>query len=107
MTAAHRPVLLKQVIAALVAPGFKARRADSAMPALGTVDGDFVDATFGRGGHSQALLPYLSADARLFVLDKDPAALKVAQQRSEEHTSELQSRGPLVCRLQLEKKNQH
>ncbi|HLR82721.1 MAG TPA: 16S rRNA (cytosine(1402)-N(4))-methyltransferase RsmH [Paenalcaligenes sp.] len=80
MTAAHRPVLLKQVIAALVAPGFKARRADSAMPALGTVDGDFVDATFGRGGHSQALLPYLSADARLFVLDKDPAAFKVAQQ---------------------------
>src|SRR5437660_4927852 len=28
-----------------------------------------------------------------------------AQQRSEEHTSELQSRGHLVCRLLLEKKN--
>src|SRR5690625_6265709 len=27
--------------------------------------------------------------------------------RSEEHTSELQSRGHLVCRLLLEKKNQH
>src|SRR5690625_6396910 len=27
-------------------------------------------------------------------------------QRSEEHTSELQSRGHLVCRLLLEKKNQ-
>src|SRR5690625_6510175 len=27
------------------------------------------------------------------------------QQRSEEHTSELQSRGHLVCRLLLEKKN--
>src|SRR5690625_6444255 len=26
-------------------------------------------------------------------------------ERSEEHTSELQSRGHLVCRLQLEKKN--
>src|SRR5690554_1794768 len=28
-----------------------------------------------------------------------------SQQRSEEHTSELQSRPQLVCRLQLEKKN--
>src|SRR5690625_6455172 len=27
--------------------------------------------------------------------------------RSEEHTSELQSRGQLVCRLLLEKKNEH
>src|SRR5690625_7075061 len=27
--------------------------------------------------------------------------------RSEEHTSELQSRGQLVCRLLLEKKNSH
>src|SRR5437870_7464037 len=27
--------------------------------------------------------------------------------RSEEHTSELQSRGHLVCRLLLEKKNKH
>src|SRR5690625_2859240 len=30
--------------------------------------------------------------------------LKLAQSRSEEHTSELQSRGHLVCRLLLEKK---
>src|SRR5690625_6214320 len=28
-------------------------------------------------------------------------------QRSEEHTSELQSRGHLVCRLLLEQKNRH
>src|SRR3712207_8832786 len=32
--------------------------------------------------------------------------LRVLQQRSEEHTSELQSRQYLVCRLLLEKKNQ-
>src|SRR5690625_6606290 len=31
-------------------------------------------------------------------------AFKWAHQRSEEHTSELQSRGHLVCRLLLEKK---
>src|SRR5439155_22243063 len=31
-------------------------------------------------------------------------ALRLANERSEEHTSELQSRGHLVCRLLLEKK---
>src|SRR5699024_11889975 len=35
------------------------------------------------------------------------SALNVSTQRSEEHTSELQSRFDLVCRLLLEKKNQH
>src|SRR5690625_5986295 len=30
-----------------------------------------------------------------------------AQDRTEEHTSELQSRGQLVCRLLLEKKQRH
>src|SRR5690625_6295166 len=34
-----------------------------------------------------------------------PRAKKVLELRSEEHTSELQSRGHLVCRLLLEKKN--
>src|SRR5690625_5339552 len=33
------------------------------------------------------------------------AAAWFARERSEEHTSELQSRGHLVCRLLLEKKN--
>src|SRR5207253_10221460 len=33
------------------------------------------------------------------------APIKNAVERSEEHTSELQSRGHLVCRLLLEKKN--
>src|SRR3712207_7782384 len=35
----------------------------------------------------------------------EPAAVRV--RRSEEHTSELQSRQYLVCRLLLEKKNKH
>src|SRR5690625_7081935 len=34
-------------------------------------------------------------------------ALAMSAERSEEHTSELQSRGHLVCRLLLEKKNNH
>src|SRR5690554_7315703 len=33
--------------------------------------------------------------------------LELADVRSEEHTSELQSRPHLVCRLLLEKKNKH
>src|SRR3712207_8291937 len=36
-----------------------------------------------------------------------PAKLHVPEQRSEEHTSELQSRQYLVCRLLLEKKKKH
>src|SRR5699024_12572296 len=35
------------------------------------------------------------------------AAIALALERSEEHTSELQSRFDLVCRLLLEKKKQH
>src|SRR3712207_7458837 len=37
-------------------------------------------------------------------LDRQPLAALVATARSEEHTSELQSRQYLVCRLLLEKK---
>src|SRR5438874_3652970 len=36
--------------------------------------------------------------------EESEAALAVTQKRSEEHTSELQSRRDLVCRLLLEKK---
>src|SRR5207253_10896699 len=37
----------------------------------------------------------------------EPEARRLMAMRSEEHTSELQSRGHLVCRLLLEKKKQH
>src|SRR5690625_6726149 len=36
-----------------------------------------------------------------------PPRCNPVRTRSEEHTSELQSRGHLVCRLRLEKKNYH
>src|SRR2546421_5259612 len=38
------------------------------------------------------------------VADLDNLAVAVVKDRSEEHTSELQSRSDLVCRLLLEKK---
>ena len=55
----HVPVLLEEAVAALGAGG----------------DGIYVDATFGRGGHSRAILARLGAGGRLIALDRDPAAV--------------------------------
>jgi 16S rRNA (cytosine1402-N4)-methyltransferase len=41
-------------------------------------DGVYVDGTFGRGGHSRALLDKLSAAGRLVAFDKDPEAVAEA-----------------------------
>src|SRR5207253_10252081 len=41
---------------------------------------------------------------RSVILASSPCDLRTIGHRSEEHTSELQSRGHLVCRLLLEKK---
>src|SRR5207253_9968291 len=43
-------------------------------------------------------------DRQVRPLRQEQHALAVRRRRSEEHTSELQSRGHLVCRLLLEKK---
>ncbi len=42
-------------------------------------DGHYIDATFGRGGHSCLILSQLSEQGRLTVFDKDPQAIEVAQ----------------------------
>lgn len=39
------------------------------------VDGTYVDATYGRGGHSRALLAQLGPQGRLLAVDRDPAAV--------------------------------
>ena len=41
-------------------------------------DGVYVDATFGRGGHSRLILSQLGQNGRLVVFDKDPQAIMVA-----------------------------
>lgn len=58
----HRTVLLNEAIEALqVKP-----------------DGHYIDATFGRGGHSRLLLSRLSPAGRLTAFDKDPEAIAEA-----------------------------
>lgn len=49
-----------------------------------SVSGVYVDATFGRGGHSRLLLQYLADDAKLIVFDKDPQAIAVANELAEQ-----------------------
>ena len=74
----HRSVLLEATVSALIAPRFNAKRWSTLDSTLPPVEGVFVDATFGRGGHSRYLLQFLAPDARLVVFDKDPTAIEYA-----------------------------
>jgi len=52
---------------------------NEAIDALVTArDGIYVDGTFGRGGHTRALLGRLGAGARVIALDRDPDAVAAA-----------------------------
>ena len=42
-------------------------------------DGVYIDGTFGRGGHSLAILGQLNENGRLIAFDKDPEAIAYAQ----------------------------
>src|SRR5690625_1288700 len=52
----------------------------------------------------RSLVPVIAGEVREVTGQGLIAVQSVLNQRSEEHTSELQSRGHLVCRLLLEKK---
>src|SRR3712207_7906805 len=58
-------------------------------------------------GALEDLVQALAGDGQAVVLQPDHGVprVRLAPHRSEEHTSELQSRQYLVCRLLLEKKN--
>jgi len=51
---------------------------DALLQAAAGADGAYVDATFGRGGHSRLILSRLSAQGRLQAFDKDPEAIAEA-----------------------------
>lgn len=58
----HQPVLLQEAVDALAV----------------REDGVYVDGTFGRGGHSGAILSKLGDQGRLLAFDKDPEAVATA-----------------------------
>jgi len=63
----HRPVLLEEVVEAL-----------NIQP-----DGKYLDGTFGRGGHSRAILARLSGKGCLYGLDRDPEAFDSGKELQE------------------------
>ena len=71
----HTTVLLNEAIEALL----NKPQDLAGVPAQEPADGTYVDATFGRGGHSRLLLSRLSPQGRLIAFDKDPAAIAEAQ----------------------------
>jgi 16S rRNA (cytosine1402-N4)-methyltransferase len=61
----HKPVLLQEVLDALeIRPG-----------------GCFLDATFGRGGHTAAILERVGEAGRVVAIDRDPAAISAGHAR--------------------------
>ena len=63
LTCTHTTVLLQEAVDALVHEP----------------QGSYIDATFGRGGHSRAILARLGPNARLCAFDQDPQAVQSAQ----------------------------
>jgi len=61
----HQPVLLEEALESLnIHP-----------------EGSYIDATFGRGGHSLAILQKLNEKGRLIAFDQDPEAVAFAKQQ--------------------------
>ena len=68
-------------------------------------DGIYVDATFGRGGHSREILVRLGAQGRLIALDRDPAAIAagsaINDDRFELHHAAFSEIGTVLDGLQV------
>ncbi|MCF8155308.1 MAG: 16S rRNA (cytosine(1402)-N(4))-methyltransferase RsmH [Rhodoferax sp.] len=75
----HSTVLLNEAVDALFN--------NTTDPASPEFDGTYVDATFGRGGHSGLILSRLSALGRLIAFDRDPEAVAQANAISDQRFS--------------------
>ena len=75
METAHVPVLAQEAVAALAIKP----------------DGMYVDATFGRGGHSRLILDRLGAGGRLIALDRDPDAIRAGAALQDKRLTLVQS----------------
>ncbi len=76
----HDAVLLQETVAAVLDVKSLPKQTDDAGQNSLQMSGIYVDATFGRGGHSRLLLSQLADDATLIVFDKDPTAISVARE---------------------------
>src|SRR5262245_4211346 len=76
----HRPILVAAVVDALCTES-------------SGNGGDYVDATFGRGGHTRALLNKLGPAARILAIDRDPAAIAAANELAREDARVLVRHG--------------
>jgi 16S rRNA (cytosine1402-N4)-methyltransferase len=71
----HTTVLLNEAVVALLGDSFT------------KPDQTYVDATFGRGGHSRQILSQIDASSRLIAFDKDTEAVAVANAIEDERFS--------------------
>lgn len=67
-TTKHVPVLVREVLSTLVV----------------RPNGNYLDATFGGGGHTRAILEQLDEQARVLVIDRDPDAVQRAELLAQE-----------------------
>jgi 16S rRNA (cytosine1402-N4)-methyltransferase len=86
----HEPVLLREAIDALaIRP-----------------EGTYLDGTFGRGGHSRAILERLGPQGRLIALDRDPeaerSAAEIRDQRFSFHRMPFSALGQLLGERQVQ-----
>ena len=73
----HSPVLLEESIDFLIT----------------NTSGTYIDATFGRGGHSRKILDSMSKDGKLFALDKDIEAVRFAKENFKDNNFSIQHAG--------------
>ena len=76
LSSQHQTVLLREAIDAL-----------DIKPA-----GTYVDGTFGRGGHSRAILERLGPEGRLLALDRDPQAVAMARETRDQRLTVMHRR---------------